>query len=52
MQTCSRNLAWKVGVSLLGNENELISRGYVLPDQPEFFIYLLQAVLVKTNSLR
>ena len=25
-------------ISLLGNEDELIFRGYVLPDQPEFLV--------------
>ena len=38
------------GTSLLGNENELIFRGYILPDQPEFFIIFIQAISVKTNS--
>ena len=31
----SRNLARKGGLSLLGNEDEPIFRGYALPDQPE-----------------
>ena len=39
------------GISLLGNEDEPIFRGYVLPDQPEFLVIFLQAVSVKTNSL-
>ena len=26
------------GISLLGNEDEPIFRGYVLPDQPEFLV--------------
>ena len=26
------------GISLLGNEDEPIFRGYVLPDQPLFFV--------------
>ena len=26
------------GISLLGNEDKPISRGYVLPDQPEFLV--------------
>ena len=29
------------GISLLGNEYEPIFRGYVLPDQPEFWIIFL-----------
>ena len=28
----------KGGISLLGNEDESIFRGYVLPDQPEFLV--------------
>ena len=44
---CSLNLVRKGGISLLGNENEPIFQGYVLPDQPE----LLLSVSVKTNSL-
>ena len=45
--TCSRNLARKGEggrgggggcISLLGNEDEPIFRGYVLPDQPEFWV--------------
>ena len=39
------------GISLLGDEDEPTFRGYVPPDQPEFFGYLLQAVSLKTNSL-
>ena len=37
--------------SLLGNKDEPIFRGYVLTDQPELLVYLLQAVSVDTNSL-
>ena len=29
---------WKGGISLLGNEDGPIFRGYVLPDQPEFSV--------------
>ena len=28
----------KGGISLLGNEDESIFRGYILPDQPEFLV--------------
>ena len=38
LQTCSRNLARKGGISLLGNEDEPIFRGYVLPDQLDFLV--------------
>ena len=38
LQTCSRNLAKKGGISLLGNEDEPISRGYVLSDQSKFLV--------------
>ena len=41
LHTCSQNLARKGGgggVSLLGNEDEPIFRGYVLPDQSEFLV--------------
>ena len=38
MKYCSRNLARKGGISLLGNEDEPIFRGYVPPDQPEFLL--------------
>ena len=39
------------GISLLGNEDQPIFRGYkVLPDQPEFLDIFLQAISVKTNS--
>ena len=38
LQICSRNLARKGGNSLLGNGDEPIFRGYVLPDQPEFLV--------------
>ena len=37
-ETCSRNLARKGGISLLGNEDEPIFRGHVLPDQPELLV--------------
>ena len=36
--TCSRNLAKKGEIPLLGNEDEPIFREYVLPDQPEFLV--------------
>ena len=36
--TCSRNLARKGGISLLGNDDEPIFRGHVLPDQPEYLL--------------
>ena len=35
LQTCSRNLGRKGRLSHLGNDNEAIFRGYVLPDLPE-----------------
>ena len=34
----SRNLPRKRGISLLGNEDEPIFQGYVLPNQPEFLV--------------
>ena len=33
-----RNFARKGGVSLLGNEDESIFRGYVFPDKPKFLV--------------
>ena len=36
--TCSRNLARKGEISLLGNDDEPICRGYVLPNKPEFLV--------------
>ena len=38
LKTCSRNHATKGEISLLGNEDEPIFRGYVLPDQPELLV--------------
>ena len=37
-ETCSQNLARKGRISLLGNEDEPIFRGHVLPDQPELLV--------------
>ena len=38
VKTCSRNLARKGELSVLGNKDEPIFRGYVLPDQPELLV--------------
>ena len=40
------------GISLLGNEDEPIFRGHVLPDQPELLVIFYKLFhAVKTNSL-
>ena len=38
LQICYQYVARKGGISLLGNEDEPIFRGYVLPDQPELLV--------------
>ena len=35
------------GISLLGNEDKPIFRGYVLPDQPEFLVIFILALFGK-----
>ena len=37
-------------ISLLGNEDEPIFRGYVSPDHPQFLVIFQKAISVKTNS--
>ena len=52
LQTCSQNLARKGGLSLFGNEDEPIFRGYVLPDQPKSLVifYKLLQLRFTTDS--
>ena len=37
------------GISLLGNEDEPIFRGYILPDQPEFLVIFYKLFQLKEN---
>ena len=53
LQTCSRNLASKGVISLLGNKDGPIFRGYVLPDQPEILVILYKLFqLRQTHRIR
>ena len=38
------------GISLLGNEDEPIFRGYILPDQPEFLVIFYKLFQLKRTA--
>ena len=40
----------KGGLSLLANKDEPIFRGYILPDQPEFFVIFFKLLSVKIHD--
>ena len=52
-ESCKEGGGGGGGISLLGNEDEPIFRGYVLPDQPEFLVIFYKLFqLRQTHRIR